>query len=156
MKIQINSKEAFDRLVNGDPEMEIHIKNAIIQDFAKTYLKSVANSEVTMNLQLAVLQEVKEELAKNYITRSTKYAREYIDAKDELKEKIRDEVSNTLNDIIVEEVKKQMKDVQSLVNRRMLYSKEYIEDKMTKGGLDAIIHQHVQTVIREQLSKLGN
>ena len=38
-KIQINSLEALERLIGGDTELEIEVRNSIVQEFAKKYLK---------------------------------------------------------------------------------------------------------------------
>jgi hypothetical protein len=44
MKIQINSLEALERLIGGDNELEIDIRNSVVQDFSKKHLKSVAQT----------------------------------------------------------------------------------------------------------------
>ena len=41
MKIQINSLEALERLIGGDTQVEIEIRNSIVQEFTKKYLKSL-------------------------------------------------------------------------------------------------------------------
>ncbi len=46
VKLQINSKEALERLIGGDSQLEIELRNSIVQEFAEKYLKAVANSEV--------------------------------------------------------------------------------------------------------------
>lgn len=44
MKIQINSLEALERLIGGDTDVEIEIRNSIVQEFAKNHLKAVVAS----------------------------------------------------------------------------------------------------------------
>lgn len=46
MKLQINSLEALERLIGGDTEVEIEIRNNIVQSFAKKHLKAIANDTV--------------------------------------------------------------------------------------------------------------
>ena len=53
MKIQINSLAALERLIGGDSELEIEIRNSIVQEFTKKYLKSVA--EKVLESEVAVL-----------------------------------------------------------------------------------------------------
>ena len=52
MKIQINSLDALERLIGGDSEVEIEIRNSIVQEFTKKYLKSVA--EKVLESEVAV------------------------------------------------------------------------------------------------------
>lgn len=46
MKLQINSLEALERLIGGDTEVEIEIRNNIVQEFTKKHLKAIANEAV--------------------------------------------------------------------------------------------------------------
>ena len=39
--IQINSLEALERLIGNDAELEINIRNAIVQKFTKKHLKAI-------------------------------------------------------------------------------------------------------------------
>ena len=50
MKIQINSLEALERLIGNDKEMEISVKQSILNEFAKKHLKSIANSEAMLSI----------------------------------------------------------------------------------------------------------
>jgi len=42
-KLQINSLEALEKLIGGDSEVEMDIRNNIVQKFAEKHLKAVAN-----------------------------------------------------------------------------------------------------------------
>lgn len=69
MKIQINSLEAINRLIGGDTELEIQVRNTVIQAFADKYLKSLANSDAFKG-ELNYISEgiIKESIKKNVIT----------------------------------------------------------------------------------------
>lgn len=43
MKLQINSLQALERLIGGDTNVEIEIRNNIVQEFAKKHLKALVN-----------------------------------------------------------------------------------------------------------------
>lgn len=45
-KIQINSLAALERLIGGDTELEIEIRNNIVQEFTKKHLKQIATASV--------------------------------------------------------------------------------------------------------------
>lgn len=52
LTIQINNREALERLIGGDSEVEIDIRNSVVQKFAERHLKALANSEpVTSTLK---------------------------------------------------------------------------------------------------------
>jgi hypothetical protein len=68
MKLQLNSLAALERLIGGDTEIELDIRNNIVQAFAGKYLKDVANSNAfktsLANAQKKILELVKEEYTK--------------------------------------------------------------------------------------------
>lgn len=47
--IQINSREALERLLGGDEQLHITARNSIVQDFTRKYLKSLVSLEVVQN-----------------------------------------------------------------------------------------------------------
>lgn len=60
-KIQINSLDALERLIGGDSEFEIEIRNSVVQEFAKKHLKSVAQSfiyKVDEDLRQSIRNEI--------------------------------------------------------------------------------------------------
>lgn len=51
LTIQINSLEALERLIGGDSETEVEVRNSVIQKFADKHLKALANTdEITQTL----------------------------------------------------------------------------------------------------------
>jgi len=46
IKLQIGSLEALERLIGGDSEVEVELRTAIVQDFAKRHLKGIITKEV--------------------------------------------------------------------------------------------------------------
>lgn len=67
--IQINSLEALERLIGKDNELEVSIRNSIVQDFSKHYLKSVANEfakNYTQNKTKAIFDEAIKDYFEGY------------------------------------------------------------------------------------------
>ena len=60
-KIQINSLAALERLIGGDSELEIEVRNSVIQAFAKNHLKALITDELLKNAKMAVLAEIQKE-----------------------------------------------------------------------------------------------
>lgn len=60
LTIQINNLEALERLVGGDSQVEIDIRNSVVQKFAEKHLKPLANTtEIT-----TVLTRIKEDISR--------------------------------------------------------------------------------------------
>ena len=74
IKIQINSLEALERLIGGNTELEIELRGAIVQEFAKKHLKAVANETIIANANYEIRNYIRE----NYMTlinyRTNEYA----------------------------------------------------------------------------------
>lgn len=58
-KIQINTLEGLKELIKNDSEIEIKVKESIINGFCKDYLKGCANSEVIKELKDEIMDELK-------------------------------------------------------------------------------------------------
>ena len=64
MKIQINNLAALERLIGGDSELEIEIRNSVVQDFTKKHLKPIATEAFLTNYAYALAKQVKAEIEK--------------------------------------------------------------------------------------------
>ena len=51
-KIQINSLEALERLIGGDTEVELEIRNNIVQEFTKKHLKSLLETDSVLHKRI--------------------------------------------------------------------------------------------------------
>jgi hypothetical protein len=58
MKIQINSIEALERLIGGDTEIEIALRQSVVENFTRRHIKALANSEMIKAIGQAVKAEV--------------------------------------------------------------------------------------------------
>lgn len=63
-KIQINSLEALERLIGNDNELEIQVRNNIVQEFAKKHLKAIANETTFQNEITTFKRKLQEEFDK--------------------------------------------------------------------------------------------
>jgi hypothetical protein len=61
-KIQINSLEALERLIGNDTQLEIEVRNNIVQEFAKKHLKALVNDSVFQNTINACKKELQSEV----------------------------------------------------------------------------------------------
>lgn len=148
MKIQINSKEALERLIGDDKEMEIAIKNAVINQFAKQYLKSVANDEILQELKAAVLAEVEAEVAK-HVECVPAYGMSRFKARPELKEAVKDATVEALRELVKEAIEEQMSDVEKEVKGLLGYKLDIICNKVSERNIDRLVQSKLRKLIEE-------
>jgi hypothetical protein len=72
-KIQINSLAAIERLIGNNTELEIEVRNNIVQEFAKKHLKALVNDSVFSN----AISTCKKELQKEVETRVSEQIGEF-------------------------------------------------------------------------------
>lgn len=150
VKIQINSLEALERLIGGNTEVEIELRGAIVQEFAKKHLKGVATDVIVSNAEYEVRNYIRE----NYLTLSNYKAKEYASRPN-----------------FIEEIQKQVKTFFSIeVNRAIrdynesdetiLMIKKRIEDKVIAVAArieeelsDAILSKRIDDLINKKLKE---
>lgn len=64
LTIQINNLEALERLIGGDSEVEIEIRNSVIQNFAEKHLKPLANSPAITSTLSSIKDAIQNEIKK--------------------------------------------------------------------------------------------
>ncbi|WP_289739325.1 hypothetical protein [Paramuribaculum intestinale] len=148
MKIQINSKEAHERLIGDDKEMEIAIKNAVINQFAKQYLKSVANDGILQELKAAVLAEVEAEVAR-HVERIPAYGMSRFKARPELKEAVQDTTKEALRELVKEAIEERMSDVEGEIKQLLGYKLDIICDKVSERNIDRLVQSKLRKLIEE-------
>lgn len=148
MKIQINTKEGLYQLIASDKELEIEIKKAIINDFAKNYIKSVANSEIIQKLKYEILDELRKN---NYfeVKKSIGYS-EFLS--DGIKNKIKQEVDKAIHNEISNQIMNMKLELfneikQSIQEKLSVYDNE---DKLV-----SIIKQVIENKCQTIINKLG-
>lgn len=67
--LQINSLDALERLIGGDAEVEVELRNNIAAKFAEKHLKQLANSDVVMSA-LTRTEQALRVLVQDQVTRS--------------------------------------------------------------------------------------
>lgn len=62
LTIQINNLEALERLIGGDSEVEVDIRNSVVQKFAEKHLKPLANSAPITSTLNAIKEEISRQI----------------------------------------------------------------------------------------------
>lgn len=145
MKIQINTKEGLYQLIATDKELEIEIKKSIINDFAKNYIKSVANSEVIQKLRYEILDELRKN---NYfdIKKGIGYS-EYLS--DSLKKQIKKEVAKNIED----EIFNKLSEYKMELYREI---KQNIKEKLSVYDDEEKLAEMLKSVIEDKFKSIIN
>jgi N12 class adenine-specific DNA methylase len=151
IKIQINSAEALERLIGGDTELEIEIRNSIVQNFTRKHLKSLVNHDIMLNVRKAVSEEIKEQFfdelkVGNWGKTITTFKKEDFE---DLKKFLRAEANRELR-TLVKKVVQEHKSIDK-INEKVEDSVNWIEKNLQEAILSERINALVDKKIKEKL-----
>lgn len=158
MKIQINSLAALERLIGDDKEMEITVKSSIINEFAKSYIKSVANSEIVDTIKRAVFEEVKKT---NYFgllvqNKSNHYRIDYLlsdEAKELVKTQVRQEVDKLIKEAVSPIREEIVGEIRSRLDLMSLSVSQCIREDIQKETIDKLVQKRLKDLLEETSNK---
>lgn len=152
VKIQINNKEALERLIGDDPELEIKVKESIINGFAKTYLKYIANSEVMDSL----IRVIKDDLTSSDYMGMLRLSKTEYFHKWELsktcKELVNKEVQDAVEGYIEDSIRDFTGNINTLLKSKFDYLAEVVGHKLSEKIAEGIIERKVQERLNKALS----
>lgn len=148
-KIQINSLEALERLIGGDSELEIEIRNSVVQQFSKKHLKSLATDDLMKSAEQSVCNEVESkffDIIEGRFSKTKVFKKEVLnDLENFIKNKASNELRSIINDIL-EEYKQIEK-----INNAIEESVTNIMNSLTETRLNYKIDKLVEKRIKEKL-----
>jgi hypothetical protein len=150
-KIQINSLEALERLIGNDNELEIEIRNSVVQNFTKRYLKDLAKTGLVANIAKAVQSEIKSEFFEDIKTGSwnittTVFKKEILEkVKEELKYTAKQELSSVVSEIVEEQK------VYDTIKTKLDSTVEWITEQLAPQRLESRIEKLVEARLKEKL-----
>jgi hypothetical protein len=107
LTIQINNLEALERLIGGDSEVEIEIRNSVVQNFAEKHLKPLANSasitSTLSDIKKDILKLIKEKCEKDIATFHTTWCGSTSEIK--LSPAIQSEIDCQVRNIVDEKIR---------------------------------------------------
>jgi hypothetical protein len=137
LTLQINSLEALERLIGGDSEIEIDIRNNVVQKFAEKHLKAVANSEMMKNLESSI---------RNSLYESSGY-------KKNVSSKIKKEIDTIVDNIVSDNIKRKMVSVSAELIDNANQKIRQIADDIEKQD---IVNKAINKAINEKVDKKFN
>lgn len=151
MKIQINSLEALERLIGGDTEVEIDIRNSVVQEFTKKHLKAIADDDLVKLAQKATETHIRQ----SFFTLKNKtwgYGQEYVFNK-EMEEKIlgdlKYQVENHIRELVFKTVETEK--VDKIIKDKLAWAVKHIENQLTEQNLEKRLEEMVQKRLKEKL-----
>ena len=141
MKIQINSLEALERLIGGDTDVEIQVRNSVVQNFTNRYLKGIAKEYTDAGIIQAIRKSINDDVfagGNNYYN---------VNITDKYKEKLKEVVEFNIKQLIREQVDLILKDKPQLIEDIVKSQISYYVDKqvatVTKEVVDAKVKQQI-------------
>lgn len=150
IKIQINSVEALERLIGGDTETEIEIRNSVVQEFAKRHLKAVTQEQMTVALKNTIIQEIRNRFLKN----TDSGWRSDFTLNDDTAKLIQDEVKGIINAELSDTIRQTINsyNLDDRIMRLINMHEERFQDTCIKKFSDAEIEKLVNKRIKEKLN----
>lgn len=150
LTIQINNLQALERLIGGDSQVEIEIRNSVVQKFAEKHLKPLANSDhldaVFKTIKEAIMKEVQEKCEKEIATFKTEWYGRISEVKinPSIKTEIDSQVRHVVDDTIRKTVDESIKfwanssEIEKRIEKRFeYYTTEHI-NAAVKARLDKV------------------
>jgi poly-D-alanine transfer protein DltD len=145
-KIQINSLEALERLIGNDNELEIEIRNSVVQNFVTKHLKSLAREAVVKNAAEATQEAIKAEFFDVVGTGWNKKIQFKEDVLKELKidleYRVKQEMSKLISEILERE--KTLELLQSKLNSAAGYIIEELSKETLERRLNILIESRIK------------
>lgn len=156
LTIQINSLEALERLIGGDTQVEIDIRNNIVQAFAEKHLKALAGSQQINNaisdVREAIDSEVSIELKRLFGTYSNTWRRDI---------KLDESVKSIIKEAVLTEIHSVVDSYLKEIMAAPEWIKEKVETKIKQlainianSELQSKIENVVKNSIDAQVAKL--
>jgi len=151
LTIQINNLQALERLIGGDSQVEIEIRNSVVQKFAEKHLKPLANCEpVTSTLHTIkqeILKTVQEKCEKDIATFKTEYYNGRI-SEVKLNPSIKAEIDSQVRNLVDEAIRK------SVDEAIKFWANGAEVEKRIERRFEYYTTEHINTTIKTRLEKV--
>ena len=149
IKIQLNSPSALERLIGGETQLEIDIRNSIAQEFSQKYIKNIVSTQLQNIAANQIIEILKEEgyLQKTLLNNYKLVAGDHLN--NILKVQVEKQVINTIADTV--NLSEAMKNFTENVNKQIEASSNYITNQLTDRILEAKINKLVDEKIKQKL-----
>lgn len=141
LKIQINSLEALERLLGGDNEIEMDIRQNIVETFTRKHLKSLANADLIDKAS----QGLKKEIEDAFVVKTSGWSGSYsltTKARELLEKQITAEKRILVQELISEHFKNTGLD--ELIREKAQYVSELLTERVLSEKFDAAVNAEIK------------
>jgi len=144
--IQINSLAALERLLGNDPELEINLRNSVVQNYANKYIRGIAetfeNSAAFKDLRKQMNDNIREKfLVKDGHVHS--FGKQGFGLNDETKKLVDEYCTDELKSLVCEKYDAQRVDVSEIIERKVKAISDNIENYITESAFQYKVTQEV-------------
>lgn len=151
-KIQINSLEALERLIGNDTELEIQVRNNIVQEFAKKHLKAIAN-ETTFQNEIVIFKKALQEEFDKKLGESIATVKRYYDGGNIEKVTLHPEIKAVIDKQVREKIDGQISEaVEGGIKH---WEQDVNINERVKKRMDFYITQHINEEVKNRLQELA-
>jgi queuine/archaeosine tRNA-ribosyltransferase len=147
LTLQINNLEALERLIGGDSQIEIDIRNSVVQKFAEKHLKPLANSplieDTVHKLNKEITAQISDQCAKS-IASFKKYSDGSL-----YDVKLHPEIKTNINREIESKIYEKVSELVTIA------ISESNLDSIVQRTVERVTENHVKQLLRNKLDKLG-
>ncbi len=163
VKLQIGSVEVLNRLIGGDSEIEVEIRNSVVQNFAHRHLKAVINDPTISghmeDLKRKVINEIDAIFKEKFgimVPGTYSYSNNVFKIRQDVKNSLEDAADNAAGKIIREYDQKVQTQVEEILAKRLTESKiEEFVNKRLNIDVEKIVRDKVDARLAQIKSSLA-
>jgi len=138
VKLQINSLEALERLIGGDSQLEVELRNSVVQEFTNRHLKGVANQINTSQIIKNIEESIKQYITAHFGTLDKDIYGRYIN-------------SVTLNGVVKEAITKHIQEVFPVIIKDAVQNA--VKSFLEKNNIEGLIRVQFSMLTKEFIKK---
>lgn len=150
MKVQINSLQALQRLIDEDEELKLQIKATVLNSLAKNALKATLNGEFADAMSRAIKDELADSNAIGaYIQKSTNSIIPRYIPTEAFKQVIHSEVRSAFRELIKEEIAELESEAKQMVNDSIQSTIGDICTRVSEANIDRLVREKLKKMIEQ-------
>jgi len=147
MKIQINNLEALERLIGGDTELEIDIRNSVVQRFTEKHLKGVANELMARGIS----ETIRKEISASFMNEEGNYYNKTIVVKPEFADKLKTQISIEFYRLMSGHIETEIIEFQKKFNDLIQSYGSQLAQRITDEQFEKRVNEAADKKIKERL-----
>lgn len=150
MKVQINSLQALQRLIDEDEELKLQIKASVLNSLAKNALKATLNGEIAQAAREAAKDELlKSDMIGAYIKASINGSFPRYMPTDAFKQVIHSEVRSAFRELVKGEIAELESEAKQMVDSAIREVFGNICTRVSEANIDRLVRDKLKKMIEQ-------